>query len=327
MKAELASIRNELYKMLGIEGFDCRKKVDFEFYSPEPPDEIVNEAVRRWPHLDNLRLPDSDKYKCKNILIEEMISGKLRLPVKHNGIAVLCLHGHARGAMLGKEMAEYCAVPLATKGFLTLAVDMMGFGYRRNREFDEQELASGGQTLFMQEKIDFARFLSQGKTLLGAQIEELMACVTFLKSLKGINKIVVMGHSMGGIYSFWLGALDDRVDITVCLAGMLCYEAFASSDNARYHGVYCLVPRISEKYDSGDILSLIAPRAFYGLHGENDCGFSAENIRRNSEKAREVYREFSKENLFISNMIPGDHGEMLTDKYLNPIYKFLESFI
>ena len=327
MKSEADSTRDELYKMLGIEALDCNKKVCFEFCDPELSEPAVLEAIKRWPHLNNLRLLDSDKYKSENVLIDKRISGTLRRAVNHNGVAVLCLHGHARGAMLGKEMAEYCAVPLASRGFVTLAVDLMGFGNRRNREFDDMELACGGQTLFLEERIAFSRFLTQGKTLLGAQLEELISCVTFLKSLEGINKVVVMGHSMGGIYSFWLGALDKRIDVTVCLAGMLCYEAFANSDNAKYHGVYSLVPGISGKYDSGDILSLIAPRAFYGIHGENDLGFPVENIRRNSDKARNIYCEFGKENLFKSELISGDHGEMLTEKYLNPVFDFLESFI
>ncbi|MEA2012580.1 MAG: hypothetical protein U9O87_05775 [Verrucomicrobiota bacterium] len=289
-------------------------------------EEKVAEAIKLWPHLNNLRVADSAEYKIQDVLIDNEISGRLRIPEKHNGMAVLCLHGHARGMMLGKEMTEYCTVPLAQQNFITLSVDLIGFGNRRNRDFDDIEIKIGGQTLFQQEKINFARLLTQGKTLVGNQIEELSTCVSFLKSLDGIKNVAVMGHSMGGIFAFWLGALDQRIDCTICLAGMINYEAFANSDNSRYHDCYCLVPGIAELVDSGDILSLIAPRGFYGIHGRHDRGFPIDRVIANSNKTREVYKQMGAEKMFRSEIIDCDHGDMLSEKYLCEIFNFLKIF-
>lgn len=325
-EAAASRLRQELSALVGLkrlpQPFDVRR----EAYR-EVDDLLVRDAERRWPDLGRRRVsPDrraAEAFTTERILFagvtgEPDIVGVLRTPKKKRTppVAVLCLHGHARGLVLGKEITECYAVPLAENGFTTFAPDALAFGERRRRQYDQAELTSGGQSLFLGERVLVMNSLLRGETLFGKQLAEFVRCVDFLEQMPGKDRIAVMGHSMGGIYAFWLGALDERVDVTVCLAGLLSYRAMVEQEVSRYHGIYSVIPGMLKSCDTSDVVALIAPRRFYGVHAEMDAGFPIAEIRRITSKAKDAFRLSGSPDNLVSEVIGGDHGDVLTPALL-----------
>ena len=227
--------------------------------------------------------------------------------------------------MFGKEITEFYAVPLAEQGFVTFCPDAILFGERRVREHDEDELACGGQSRFLAEKILAFRYLLKGTTLTGAQVAEYIRCVDFLTGLPQTDQVVVMGHSMGGIYSFWLGAMDERVDATICLAGLLSYRLMADKGVSRYHGIYVVVPGLLSVCDTPDIVSLIPPRALYAVHAEDDFGFDMEGVHEIVTTASEVYAKCGAQGALVSKVVSGAHDDVLSEASLTAVFDWLKS--
>ncbi len=338
-------LRGDLERCLGLRRlgseFIARRSTHVEEVEP-----AVAEALRLWPALARYRAVPAAagerSFTAERVSfpgVEGDVVGMLRIPAGLDGPApaVLCLHGHARGLLLGKEMTEFYAVPLTQAGFVTFSPDAMLFGERRRREFDSQEIGSGGQSLFLAEKMAAFEAFLHGSTLLGLQLAEYMRCLDFLAGLPEVCGVAVMGHSMGGIYSFWLSALDERVDAAVCLAGLLSYRLMAEAGVSRYHGIYCLVPGLLTLCDTPEIVSLIAPRAFYALHARGDLGFPIQGVEEISEAALWAYSRYradgqcvategdqgNRPHRFLSRIIDGDHGDVLAAPQLDEAFHWL----
>ena len=302
----------------------------------EIDDPTVGHCETIWTEWQKRRLPPerrigeaftAERVSFPGIDGEPAIVGVLRTPknLTKPVTAVLCLHGHARGLVIGKEITEFYAVPFAESGLITFAPDSLRFGERRIKEFDQLEIKHGGQTLFQGERMLIQKFFLKGESYVGNQIAEFMRCVDFLRSLPNVERIVVMGHSMGGLIATWLGALDGRVDATICLAGLPCYEAMAKRDTARYHGMYTVVPGLLNACGTSDIVSLIAPRKFYAVHAMKDLGFPIDEVKRITSEAAAVFDLYGVRDNLNSKVVEGDHGDMLGKDALDEILDYIKA--
>lgn len=315
--------------LLGLKRLPAGFRVRMEHFREEQ-DPVVATCERLWPEIEKRRVPPErrkgDSFAAKRVTFpgvpgEPDVVGVLRIPKKLRKpvTAVLCLHGHARGLILGKEITECYAVPMAEAGFITFAHDAIRFGERRRREYDDAEVGSGGQSLFLGEKVFGFNALLQGGALLGANLAEFMRCVDFLERLPGVARVAAMGHSMGGIHSFWLAAMDKRVHEAVCLAGLLSYGAMVERDVSRYHGIFTIVPGLLTLCDTPEIVSLIAPRAFHAVHAEKDLGFPIDKVKEIVSHAARTYELYGAQGNLISKIVPGDHGDVLAEDILREV--------
>ena len=332
---ERARLRSSLERCLGLERLGPNFTPQRSEYS-EPIDPMVAKAVSLWAELSDYRVTPEERtdgsFTGERVSfpgVEGDVVCVLRIPTGLTGPApaVLCLHSHTRGLMLGKEITEFYAVPLTRAGFITLCPDAMVFGERRWREFDEREIGCGGQSAFVAEKIAAFDALLNGSTLMGKQLAEYMRCVDFLSRMPEVSDIAVMGHSMGGIYSFWLSALDERIAATACVAGLLSYRLMAEARMSQYHGIYCIVPGLLTLCDTPDIVSLIAPRALYALHARDDLGFAIEGIEEIAAGALRAYRHYAAQDQFVSRIIDGNHRDVLAPSHLHDVTDWLQTHL
>jgi len=330
-EARAHALRADLEAILGLKRrprtFEVRRKP-----FAEPADATLDRVAELWPELDRFRVPPEQRaaggFTAERVAfagVDGDLVGVLRTPkgLSQPAPAVLCLHGHARGMMLGKEITEIYAVPLANAGMITFAPDSLLFGERRRREFDDEEMSSGGQRAFPAERILAFDCFLKGGTVMGERLAEFVRCIDFLADLPEAGPIAVMGHSMGGIHAFWLGALDERVHATVCCAGLLSYRRMAEQGVSRRHGIYSLIPGLLKVSDTPDIVSLIPPRALYAVHAESDLGFPVDGVNEITSRARQVYRRYGAADQLVSKIIPGDHGGVLAPDELADIRNWL----
>ncbi|MCX7845919.1 MAG: alpha/beta hydrolase family protein [Dictyoglomaceae bacterium] len=178
------------------------------------------------------------------------------------------------------------ALTLVREGFVTLAVEQMGFGERRLKEDmnKDKDKSSCRKLAFWA--------LMLGKTLLGIRVWDLIRAIDYFQERKEVKKesIGIMGISGGGTTSLFASALDDRIKATI-ISGYL--NTFKDSILSIHHCECNYVPGILNYAEMYDIASLIAPRHLFIEHGIHDDIFPISATKFSIKKIKEVY-EFLK---------------------------------
>ncbi len=196
--------------------------------------------------------------------------------------AVLCVHGHWRGAKQDPVVQSRC-IGLAKLGFFVLAVDAFGAGERGIGEaLGEYHGEMVAATLF-----------PAGYTLFGIQLYENMRAVDYLQTRPEVirERIGVTGASGGGNQTMYVGAWDERLKAVVPTCSVGNYQA--------YLGAACclceVVPGALEFTEEWGILALVAPRALMVISATRDAPqFSVAEARKSIEGARPVFELHAK---------------------------------
>lgn len=204
--------------------------------------------------------------------------------------AILYLHAHGKRYDIGRsELFEgrpavhqpYFA-PLIDAGFAILCIEMPCFGARQTPD----------------ESARVKAHLWHGTTLFGRMIHELRCGLTFLAEQSAIDerRVGVYGLSMGGTQAYWLAALDKRVACAVslcCFSDLTCLIETGQHD---MHGHYMVVPGLLNRFSTGKIAGLVAPRPLLICAGLQDWSSpkACFDIARNEVSA--AYAAVSAEN-------------------------------
>jgi dienelactone hydrolase len=138
-----------------------------------------------------------DGYTVENVAFESLpgfwVTGNLYLPIKIDGKipCVLNAHGHLGNGRMHEYMQKRCGAQ-ARLGAAAFAYDMIGYGEStqcEHRRFQVQRL----------------------------QTYNSMRALNFLESLGFVDdaRLAITGESGGGTQTFLLGAVDDRVDLSI----------------------------------------------------------------------------------------------------------------
>jgi dienelactone hydrolase len=223
----------------------------------------------------------------------------LRPEVPGKAPAILYCHSHShdyawgKGEILeGKGRMPPIGAILARAGFCVLAIDAWCFGERRG---DENATAKA--------------LLLQGRTLWGMMLADEMAALDYLESRREVDsrRIGCFGFSMGSTKAWWLAALDARVRVAAGACGLSGYRALLEAQALNRHGIYFYVPGILEVADVGEILSLIAPRPFLSLNGEEDGGSPLSGVMQAHRVAGSVYRLLGARRRLVRRIYPASH--------------------
>ncbi len=176
--------------------------------------------------------------------------------------------GHASNLAYARELAQ--------RGYVVLAPDYPSFG-DYPYDFRKSKFASGSiQGVFNH---------MRGVDLLRAREEV------------DPDRIGVIGHSLGGHNSMFLGAFDERIKVIVSSCGWTPFHDYkgghlAGWDQDRY------MPRIRDVYgndpdrvpfDFYEVVAVLAPRVFFSNSPLHDDNFAVEGVKKAEPKAREVF--------------------------------------
>jgi len=203
----------------------------------------------------------------------ESVPGYLCLPtqIRTPRPAVICLHqfnqrcGARESVGLEPEHNDVAfADELARQGFVTLALDLPGYGER-----------SPAEPGMVERIIDFYR-ANPRSSLLGRMAWEVSCAIDYLSSLEGVDprRIGCMGHLLGGLVALFAGALDERVRAVTASAACATFRSQFEHGTAR--SIWCdgtgLLPALGffelENFtempiEFHEIVSLIAPRPLF----------------------------------------------------------------
>jgi dienelactone hydrolase len=220
--------------------------------------------------------------------------------------AVICLHQHAGNYDLGKSESlglagdadQAYALELCRRGYVTLAPDAIGFEERR------EPLKSGAE----QERFEAMRLLLQGLTLQGKMVWEVRRAVDYLESRPEVDstRIGCLGHSLGGIETWFAAALEPRIKVAVASCAISTYAAILKAGILHNFAFY--VPGLLRWGDVPEVISLLAPRPLLLLGGKADPLFPAEGFEEACWRAKQTYLRLGAAEKFDSHLAPGGHA-------------------
>ena len=226
--------------------------------------------------------------------------------------AMLCLHGtggpRGRTAGLGPDYPRY-ALELAERGYVTIAPDYTLLG--------ENQVEPG--------KVDF-----QSGTMMG--IWSHMRAVDLLASLPEVDpeRMGVVGVSLGGHNSLFVGAFDLRLKVIVTSSG---FDSFSDYMGGNLSG-WCQprymmrIQTVFEKdpkkmpFDFPEVLAAIAPRHLYIHAPLEDDNFRVASVKRCVAAAEAVYRLHGAGDRVATSYPPGGHGFPIEAR--RAAYEFLD---
>lgn len=213
--------------------------------------------------------------------------GWLLIPEKPAGPrpAMICLPGHGRGAdeICGLDENGHdsdtvqtyqhnFAMQCVRRGYVTLALEMIGFGHRR----DPAARRRGAGASSCMPAAGAALML--GESMVGWRVWDTIRAIDLLTGLSDVDnkRIGLMGISGGGTVASYAAALDDRVSCTM-LSGSFC--TFRDSIFSVQHCIDNYVPGILNWFEVADLAAMIAPRLLFCESGSQDDIFPEPGVR------------------------------------------------
>lgn len=191
--------------------------------------------------------------------------------------AIVCIHGHERGAKDSVGGARYpiameqpgpYGLLLARAGFATICPDLRPHGERG--ELMPGEVPYGERDAC---NIHALKGWLLGFNLMTYNLWDCMKCIDFMLAQEWVTPggVGTIGGSLGGAMTMHLGALDERVKATAVITALNSYRGWAVGiDN--FCGIQFL-PGMFQYGDHAEICGLIAPRALKIEIGGFDHGF------------------------------------------------------
>lgn len=217
------------------------------------------------------RTPEpADGFRAEKLILERddgvRVHGLLTGPVGEWRGCPAIVYAHAHGAKYEIGARELLdgrpalrgpyAADFARQGIVALALDMPCFGDRAT----EPESAAT------------KRHLWNGTTLFGEMLNDLGGAVDVLSAQDGVDtkRIGAFGLSMGATLAFWLAALDHRIATVAHLCCFADLGELVRQNGHDRHGIYMTVPGLLQKFRTGQIAGLAAPRPQYAAMGAKD---------------------------------------------------------
>ena len=209
--------------------------------------------------------------------------------------AILCLPGHGFGVDdlvgIGPNGREHehaqgyqyrFAVQCVEHGYAVLALEMLGFGRRR----DSAARHAGASHSSCQPAAGAALLL--GESMAGWRVWDALRALDLLADRPEVDpsRLGVMGISGGGTVAFYAAALDERIKATV-MSGSFC--TFRDSILSIGHCMDNYVPGILRSFEVADISGLIAPRGLFCECGVDDTIFPARGVRTALRDAERIF--------------------------------------
>jgi cephalosporin-C deacetylase-like acetyl esterase len=223
--------------------------------------------------------------------------GWLLVPEKVSGPrpAMICLPGHGRGAdeivgldEKGRENESVqtyqhnFALQCVRRGYVTLALEMIGFGHRRDAAARKR---GAGASSCMPAA---GAALMLGESMVGWRVWDVVRTIDFLAGLSDVDSshIGLMGISGGGTVASYAAALDERVSLAM-LSGSFC--TFRDSIFSVAHCIDNYVPGILKYFEVADLAAMIAPRLLFCESGSQDDIFPEPGVREAFAESQKTY--------------------------------------
>lgn len=235
--------------------------------------------------------------------------------------AILACHGHGTfgkdsvmgigtEAAMAKEIQQHnydYGLQMARQGFVTYAIDWLGFGERGYAEKNNHAAEMLGQRDSC--NISYLCATMLGTTPLALNCHDGSRVTDFVCTLPFVdkNRLGVMGLSQGGTMTTWMMVTDSRFkagDI-ICYAGPwydIAYRTYNVCGSQVTPGCFVLA-------DIADIQGLIAPRPLLVEIGVHDGCFQVDHaLPHHFKQLKKIYRAAGAADRLELDLFPGPHA-------------------
>ncbi|MGI8384292.1 alpha/beta hydrolase family protein [Robertmurraya sp. P23] len=257
-----------------------------------------------------LQVETKPGYELEHLMLHandmETVPAYLAKPLHAHGPLPVVIYNHSHGGNfeLGKEellsSSSYLQSPpfveeITGLGYAVCSIDMWGFNQRKGKQ--ESELVK--------------EMLLNGETLWGMRIFDNMSLIDYLETRPDIdcNRMATIGMSMGGLMSWWLSALDERIKVTVDMAAQVHLETLMKKRGLDHHGFYYYVPGFLKYFSTLAVQEMIAPRPRLSMIGKDDRMCPIDGAEWLDEQLRKTYKEQDVHNNWECRILTGGHQE------------------
>ena len=248
------------------------------------------------------------------------VTANLYLPKNVTGSAptILYLCGHARvftnGVSYGnKAFYQHHGIWFARNGYACLVIDTLQLG-----EIEGLHHGTYREGMWW--------WNARGYTPAGVEAWNTIRALDYLATRPEVDnsRIGVTGRSGGGAYSWVLAALDDRVKVSVPVAGITDLENYVVDHAVEGH-CDCMFVVNTYRWDYPLLAALTAPRPLLFSNSDKDRIFPLDGIIRTHAKVKKIYEMHNATNHLGLLITEGPHTD--TQDLQVPAFRWFNRFL
>ena len=187
-------------------------------------------------------------------------------PVKTNGVSFGC-----------KVTYQHHGIWFARNGYVCLVLDTVELG-----EIEGRHHGTYRDGMWW--------WNSRGYTSAGAEAWNAVRALDYLETRPEVDKsrFGVTGRSGGGATSWWIAALDERIQAACPVAGITDLENHVIDGTVEGH-CDCMFPVNTYRWDFPQVAALVSPRPLLICNTDKDTIFPLDGVSRLHQKVRQIY--------------------------------------
>lgn len=279
-------LRSQLFEMLGLSPLPEKTPLQPQITG------VTEEAEFRVERLHFQSLPGL--YVTGNLYLPKALDQ----PVP--AVLYVCGHGGVKkdGVSFGNKVQyQHHGAWFARSGFACLVIDTLQLGeiegihhgtYRHDRWW----------------------WNARGYTPAGVEAWNCIRALDYLQGRPEIDgqRLGVTGRSGGGAYSWWIAALDDRIQSAVPVAGITTLRNHVVDGCVEGH-CDCMYMLNSCRWDYATVAALVAPRPLLISNTDKDSIFPLEGVQQIHRDVRHIYELYDKPQHLGLQITEGPHKD------------------
>jgi dienelactone hydrolase len=216
--------------------------------------------------------------------------------------AVLYVCGHGRvvqnGVSYGNKVHyQHHGGWLARNGYVCLTIDTLQLGEIEGEHHGTYRL-------------DKWWWINRGYTPAGVEAWNCVRALDYLASRPEVdaNRLGVTGRSGGGAYSWWIGAIDDRVKVAVPVAGITDLRNHVVDGCVEGH-CDCMYLVNTYRWDYPQVAALMVPRPLLISNTDRDSIFPVDGVYRTYRQVRRIYELYDAGDNVALHVTAGPHKD------------------
>jgi dienelactone hydrolase len=256
---------------------------------------------------------------AENISATLLINRPADLDMSKKTPAILCCHGHGqfgKEPVMGNDSSDLLRADIkqmnynyghqmAKAGFVTYAIDWIGFGERNDSQKPNFNNAAGNRDWC---NLYYLNATMLGMTSLSINVAHGKAATDFVSSLDYVDpeKLATMGLSGGGTMTLWMSLCDKRFKATEIICYSNLWEDFGFRDY-NYCGMQ-VAPKLYKLVNLPELQGLLAPAPLLIDIGAYDSCFKVDSSMACYKRLEKIYKAAgAAENLEL-DLSPTEHA-------------------
>ena len=148
----------------------------------------------------------------------------------------------------------------------------------------------------------------------------------YLQSRKEVDpeRLGVTGRSGGGVYSWWIASIDDRIKAAVPVAGITDLENHVVDGTVEGH-CDCMFMVNTYRWDYPLVAAMVAPRPLMISNSDQDRIFPLDGVVRTNEEVRKIYELYKAGDDLGLLITPGPHKD--TQELRVPAFRWFNKYL